>query len=139
MCLLHAHVEPRHERRVGEILRTELPGIPVSLSSEILRERQEYERTATTVVNAYVRPLMSHYLTRIREGLDAAKIAAPLRVMQSSGGLTTDQDAAVRPVLCAGVRPGGGVVASAGARRAAARSSRMRSASTWAVRPPKPR
>ena len=54
VCLLHAHLHPAHEQRLGEILREELPGIPVSLSSEILREQQEYERTATTVVNAYV-------------------------------------------------------------------------------------
>ena len=60
---------PAHERRLGEILREELPGIPVSLSSEILREQQEYERTATTVVNAYVRPLMARYLDDLRRGL----------------------------------------------------------------------
>src|SRR4051812_42415399 len=53
VCLLHAHRHPEHERRVGELLREELPGLPVSLSSEILREQQEYERSATTVVNAY--------------------------------------------------------------------------------------
>ena len=70
VCLLHAHVHPGHERRLGEILREELPGIPVSLSSEILREQQEYERTATTVVNAYVRPLMARYVGDIRRGLD---------------------------------------------------------------------
>ena len=74
VCLLHAHVHPAHERRLGEILREELPGVPVSLSSEILREQQEYERTATTVVNAYVRPLMERYLGEIRRGLDAAGI-----------------------------------------------------------------
>jgi len=52
VCLLHAHVHPAHEQRLGAILREELPGVPISLSSEILREQQEYERTATTVVNA---------------------------------------------------------------------------------------
>src|SRR5262249_46778687 len=69
VCLLHAHVHPRHEQRLGEILRAELPGVPVSLSSEVLREQQEYERTATTTVNAYVRPLMERYLSEIRTGL----------------------------------------------------------------------
>ena len=68
VCLLHAHLHPAHERRLGEILREELPGIPISLSSEILREQQEYERTATTVVNAYVRPLMGRYVDDIRAG-----------------------------------------------------------------------
>jgi len=63
VCLLHAHRHPCHERRVGEILRSELPGVAVSLSSAILREQQEYERTAASVVNAYVRPLMARYST----------------------------------------------------------------------------
>ena len=71
VCLLHAHLHPEHEERLGEILRDELPGIPISLSSEILREEQEYERTATTVVNAYVRPLMSGYVGDIRSGLES--------------------------------------------------------------------
>ena len=75
VCLLHAHVYPEHERRLGEILRAELPDVPVSLSSEILREQQEYERTATTVVNAYVRPLMARYLGEPARGLDAARAA----------------------------------------------------------------
>ena len=78
VCLLHAHLHPAHEQRLGEILRAELPGIPVSLSSEILREQQEYERTATTVVNAYVAPLMGRYVGDLRGGLDAAGVAAPL-------------------------------------------------------------
>ena len=68
VCLLHAHLHPEHERSLGAILREELPGVPVSLSSEILREQQEYERTATTVVNAYVRPLMRRTSTGIRGG-----------------------------------------------------------------------
>src|SRR5439155_1593094 len=82
VCLLHAHLYPAHEQRLGEILREELRGIPVSLSSEILREQQEYERTATTVVNAYVRPLMARYVDELREGLGNAR----LTLMQSSGG-----------------------------------------------------
>src|SRR5215212_8842859 len=60
---------PLVERRVAAILRAELPGVPVSLSSEILREQQEYERTATTVVNAYVRPLMARYVADLQDGL----------------------------------------------------------------------
>ncbi len=85
VCLLHAHRHPEHERRVGEILREELPGLPVSLSSEILREQQEYERSATTVVNAYVRPLMERYIDAIRSGLDKRGDGAPLTIMQFSG------------------------------------------------------
>src|SRR5205823_3047714 len=94
VCLLHAHVHPAHERRLGEILREELPGVPVSLSSEILREQQEYERTATTVVNAYVRPLMARYVDDLRQGLGNARLA----MMQSSGGVMSAADATERPV-----------------------------------------
>jgi 5-oxoprolinase (ATP-hydrolysing)/N-methylhydantoinase A len=121
VCLLHAHVHPAHERRLGEILRAELPGVPVSLSSEILREQQEYERTATTTVNAYVRPLMEHYLRRIRTGLDDGGIAAPLQIMQSSGGVMSDADAAVRPVYALESGPAAGVVAAAALARALGR------------------
>ena len=64
VCLLHSYRFPAHEEQLGEILREELPGVAVSLSSEILREQREYERSATTVVNAYVRPLMERYVGR---------------------------------------------------------------------------
>jgi N-methylhydantoinase A/oxoprolinase/acetone carboxylase beta subunit len=112
VCLLHAHRSPAHERRVGEILREELPGLPISLSSEILREQHEYERSATTVVNAYVRPLMERYIDDIRGGLDARGIAAPLTIMQSSGGVMTSDDAARRPVFALESGPAAGVVAA---------------------------
>ena len=112
VCLLHAHRSPRHEQRVGEILRAELPGRPVSLSSEILREQQEYERSAATVVNAYVRPLMERYIDDIRRGLDERRIAAPLTIMQSSGGVMTAESAAGRPVFALESGPAAGVVAA---------------------------
>jgi 5-oxoprolinase (ATP-hydrolysing)/N-methylhydantoinase A len=119
VCLLHAHVHPRHEQRLGEILRAELPGVPVSLSSEILREQQEYERTATTTVNAYVRPLMERYLGRIRSGLDGV----PLDIMQSSGGVMSAADAERRPVYALESGPAAGVVASAALARALGREN----------------
>ena len=86
VCLLHAHVNPDHERRLGEILRAELPGVPVTLSSEILREQQEYERTATTAVNAYVAPLMSRYLGELRAGLREAGVNGPAHAHAVVGG-----------------------------------------------------
>ena len=118
VCLLHAHVRPDHEERVGAILRAALPGVPVTLSSEILREQQEYERTATTVVNAYVRPLMESYLGRIRTGLDEAGVEAPLTLMASSGGVMTAADGARRPVYALESGPAAGVVASVALARA---------------------
>jgi len=114
VCLLHAHLHPEHEQRLGAILRDELPEIPISLSSEILREEQEYERTATTVVNAYVRPLMSGYVADIRGGLDELGSSAPLMVMQSSGGVMTAVDAAAQPVFALESGPAAGVVAALG-------------------------
>ena len=86
VCLLHAYLYPDHEERFGRILADEHPGATVSLSSAILREQREYERSATTVVNAYVRPLMSSYLDRIRQRLDGLGITAPLQIMQVSSG-----------------------------------------------------
>jgi 5-oxoprolinase (ATP-hydrolysing) len=112
VCLLHAHRSPGHEQRVGEILRAELPGLPITLSSEILREQHEYERSAATAVNAYVRPLMERYIDDIRSGLDARQIGAPLTIMQSSGGVMTAEDAAGRPVFALESGPAAGVVAA---------------------------
>jgi N-methylhydantoinase A len=117
VCLLHSYLYPEHEERLGEILREELPGAAVSLSSEILREQREYERSATTVVNAYVRPLMERYVGAIRRGLDDAGVEAPLTIMQSSGGVMTADDATLRPVLALESGPAAGVVASLGIAR----------------------
>jgi N-methylhydantoinase A len=115
VCFLHSYLYPEHEQRVGEILAEELPEATVSLSSEILREQREYERSATTVVNAYVRPLMSSYIDRIRTGLDEIGLEeAPLAIMQSSGGVMTSEDAKLRPVFALESGPAAGVVASLG-------------------------
>ena len=97
VCLLQSYLFPDHEREIGAILRDELPGVGVTLSSDILREQGEYERTATTAVNAYVQPLVAVYLDDIRRGLAARKIRAPVMIMQSSGGTMTAADARMRP------------------------------------------
>jgi N-methylhydantoinase A len=114
VCLIHSYLYPETEERVGTILREELPTTVLSLSTEILREQREYERSATTVVNAYVRPLMASYLDRIRDGLDRIGVTAPLMMMQSSGGVMTAQDARVRPVFALESGPAAGVVAALG-------------------------
>ena len=115
VCFLHSYLYPEHEQRVGAILAEELPGATISLSSEILREQREYERSATTVVNAYVRPLMSSYIDRIRTGLDGIGLdGAPLAIMQSSGGVMTSDDAKLRPVFALESGPAAGVVAALG-------------------------
>jgi N-methylhydantoinase A len=112
VCFLHSYLYPEHEQRFGAILADELPEANVSLSSEILREQREYERSATTVVNAYVRPLMSSYIDRIQTGLDGIGLDGPLQIMQSSGGVMTAADAKERPVFALESGPAAGVVAA---------------------------
>src|SRR6185436_1824367 len=87
VCLLHAYVNPEHERRIGAILAEELPGVPVSLSAEVAPEFREYLRASTTVINAVVRPVVERYLERIERRLADAGVDAKLLVMQSSGGV----------------------------------------------------
>ena len=87
VCLLHAYVDPKHEQRVGAILAEELPGIPISLSSEVAPEFREYLRASTTVINAAIRPVVARYLENIERRLAGAGVAAELLVMQSSGGV----------------------------------------------------
>ncbi len=112
VCLLHAYAYPEHERQVGAFLRRKLPEVQVSLSCDILPERREYERTATTAVNAYVRPTMAAYLLAMRRGLDELGIAAPLLIMQSSGGLASEAHTARRPVFMLESGPAAGVLAA---------------------------
>ena len=136
VCLLHAYVNPEHEQRVGEILAEELPGIPISLSSEVAPEFREYLRASTTVINAVIRPVVERYLQRIESRLAAAGVQAKLLVMQSSGGIF-GSDAARRPA---------GVHGRVGPRRRRdrlgiprrdARPARTSSRSTWAARRPR--
>jgi N-methylhydantoinase A len=112
VCLLHAYAFPQHEHMVGEFLREHLPHAQISLSSEVLRERREYERTATTVVNAYVRPIMQRYLQALRRGMEIIGLQAPLLIMQSAGGLAPEEEAALRPVFCLESGPAAGVLAA---------------------------
>lgn len=113
VCLLHSYAFDGHERQVGRFLRRRLPNMPCSLSCEVLRERREYERTATTSVNAYIQPLMRRYLESLQSGLLDLGIGAPLLIMQSAGGLTPAQDAADRPVFALESGPAAGVLAAA--------------------------
>ncbi len=76
VCLLHSYVDPEHERRVGAILAEELPGVPVSLSSDVAPEFREYLRASTTVINAVIRPVVARYLERIEQRLAGAGIEA---------------------------------------------------------------
>jgi N-methylhydantoinase A len=111
--LLHAFVNPVHERRIAAILRQALPDLPVSLSSEVSPEMREWERFSTTVANAYVQPMMARYLRRLEADLQAAGANAPLFLMMSGGGLTTIDTACRFPIRLVESGPAGGAIFSA--------------------------
>jgi N-methylhydantoinase A len=113
IVFLFSFQNPQHERDAARIIREQLPDLSITLSSDLLPEYREYERTATTVVNAYVQPLVSRYLTRLADALGEH----PVRVMQSNGGtigLQPAADEAARLVLSG---PAGGVVGAFGVAR----------------------
>jgi N-methylhydantoinase A len=109
VCLLFAFMHPEHERRVGEVLREELPDVHVSLSSEVLPEFREYERFSTTAADAYLGPKLAAYLKNLDEEVEGAGVPAPL-VMQSSGGVIELEVAARSAAACVLSGPAGGVV-----------------------------
>ena len=106
---MFSYRNPAHEQRAAELLRHRLPDLPISLSSEILPEYREYERTATTVINAYVQPLVARYLERLEQALQAAPVGA-LRIMQSNGGVIDLRQAAHHAARLVLSGPAGGAV-----------------------------
>ena len=110
---LHAFVNPGHERRARDILAERLPGIAVSLSSEVSPEMREWERFSTTAANAYVQPLMARYLTRLEHKLQALGLKAPVFLVLSGGGLTTIETACRFPIRLVESGPAGGAIFSA--------------------------
>jgi N-methylhydantoinase A len=127
VCLINSFANPVHELMLREIIRRKAPGIASSISCEVLPEIKEYERTSTTVINAYVMPVVATYLRALRAGLDRAGIPAPLLLMQSNGGLTTDAVAAERPIHIIESGPAGGVVGA----QALARTKQLESLITF--------
>ena len=112
VCLLHAYSHPDNEIRIAERLRDRLD-VPVSVSHEVLAEFREYERTSTTVVDAYVRPPIERYLSRLDERAAEAGVPAP-RIMQSNGGTADSKTVRERAVTTVLSGPAAGVI-SAGA------------------------
>lgn len=113
VCLFNAFLNPGNEREIGRLLRAVLPGIAVTLSTDILPVLGEYERTSTAVVNAYVAPRTSRYLEALSDQLTAARLAAPLLVTQNGGGLAVAREAAARPAALTVSGPAAGAAAAA--------------------------
>jgi N-methylhydantoinase A len=113
ICFLHSYANPAHERRAAEIVHEEAPRVAVSLSSEISPVIREYERTSTTVVNAYVMTAVRDYLGRLEESLAALDYRGRLFVMQSGGGIATAETMARFPVRMIESGPAAGALMAA--------------------------
>ena len=112
ICLMHAYINPAHEQGIAEIIRKRLPDISLSLSSEVIPEIREYERTSTTVANAYVQPLTARHFKELGRGLRELGIKAELFLMQSNGGIVTANTASEFPVKLTESGPAAGALAA---------------------------
>jgi N-methylhydantoinase A len=113
VVLLHAYANPDHELRIGELVAEEFPACKVSLSHQILREFREYERTSTTVLNAYIAPIVAGYVEHIESTLSDAGFDGSFLIMQSNGGTMSSGVAKTRPVAMMESGPVAGVIGSA--------------------------
>ena len=133
---LHSYVNPAHERRTREILQAELPGLWVTLSSEVCPEVREYERTTTTVANAYVQPLMDGYLGRMQAALKDEGFGGTIYLDHLGRRPDGDRDGAQVSGAAGRIRPGRRRdLRGAGRGRAPARAACC--PSTWAAPPPR--
>ena len=112
ICFLHSYARPEHERRMRELLREKLPEATVVASSDVWPELREYERATTTLMAAYVAPVMAGYLSRLRRLLAEIGIDAPIHIMESSGGMMSAELAAQRAVYTIESGPAAGVVSA---------------------------
>jgi N-methylhydantoinase A len=114
ICLLHSYANPDHERRIAAVARRILGDrVFITFSADILPEIREYERTSTTVVNAYVGPTVRRYMGALTDRLRAVGITAPLQIMQSNGGIMTAAAAIRKPAAIVESGPAAGVIAAA--------------------------
>jgi N-methylhydantoinase A len=113
VCFLHSYINPVHEIKMGAAIKKALPSAYVSLSHQILREYREYERTSTTVVNAYIGPKVTRYIEGLEKLLDSLGFSGSLLIMQSNGGVMSPELAKKIPVAMMESGPVGGIIASA--------------------------
>ena len=119
VCLLFSFLAPQHEKRVREIIDEEIPGCSVSLSSEIVPQIREYYRLSTTVINAYLQPILARYIANLDARLKSAGVTTPQKyIMQSNGGMSTFAETAKKAVATVLSGPAGGITASVHAARA---------------------
>ena len=112
VSLLFSFLNDAHEKRLGERLRAELPDIPIFLSSEVLPEIREFERTSTTAICAYVGPILDSYLARLKDAVEGMGLPAPY-VMGSGGGIFEIEESLRMPAMAAESGPAAGVIAAA--------------------------
>jgi N-methylhydantoinase A len=110
ICFLHSYANDEHERVAAERVRRRHPGLSVTASHELVREWREFERTSTTVLNAYVQPQFAAYVEAIAEMLASQGYRRPLALMQSNGGVSVSARAASRPITTLESGPAGGVI-----------------------------
>jgi N-methylhydantoinase A len=121
VVFLHAYANPVHEQRMQAILAEEYPGVLVSLSSEVLPQFREFERTMATALNAAVMPPVSRYVSLLRKALDGEGVQAPLLIMKSDGGVTSAATCVRQPVQTVLSGPAAGVVGAVSVGRSAGR------------------
>ncbi len=119
ICLLHAYANNQHEIKLRSLIQTACPQIAVSISSEVSPEAREFDRLSTTVANAYILPLMAHYLNSLEQQLQDQGMQCPMLMMTASGGMTSISTASKLPIRLVESGPAGGVIL-------AARTARMR-------------
>ena len=114
ICLLHSYANPTHEQRIAEISKPVLPEDTfITCSSEVLPEIREYERTSTTVINAYIGPIISEYLKSLVSKLISIGVKAPLHIMQSNGGILKSETVIKKPATIVESGPAAGVIGAA--------------------------
>ena len=113
LCLINSYVNPAHEEAARRAIEAALPELLVTASYDVLPEIKEYERTSTTVVNAYLLPAMRTYIAKLQQALTETGFRAPLLVVSSAGGMMGAKLAAQRPVFAVGSGPAGGVAGAA--------------------------
>src|SRR5207244_10936752 len=109
VCLRDAYLKPTHERTIADAAKGRCAGVPVSCSADVVAEYREFERFSTTVLNAYLQPLMDGYLSGLEERLRATGYAHGVLTVASSGGLLTTEAARRLPMQTDYSAPGGGL------------------------------